>query len=604
MSNIGFLANQDEKEIINTQKENAIYTFDSGYTISQEDAKLHTLILGTTGTGKTTSVFLPMLHGLMCAGECGLIIDIKGNLREQVRTLAKACDREKDIFEFGLSDTAIACNIIENMNTKEIFSFLELILDKSMDDKTNNKDFHIRGVMQCVQVYEFLKIYAKRINNLAPSLKDILDMISNPTKASKLFLAFKERLYDKSNEEERALIEEIEADAFHVLQYEIIKEKTRSNAIEQMNYAINGPRTALAEVFSVKNMEEKFSCKKAPGINIKNNFYKNRIVILRFTPGSGAIGNLFSRYFMTKYYETVFEIQPKEIYNYPSFICIDEFHEVASLNNKARFSDTAFVAQAREFRASFVASTQSAASLMCNGNDEEAVKAFVSNCNTRIYFRTDDPVTQKLVKPYDENVSLVDIEHANVYLTSYSDTDKKLVAKKDSVNNSFAKVQELLKNPFYQISKEEIQNTNEILFNTLRRERRREIIAEEQAMLERKKNITIPMPIKIYDKNDPEECKIQMQAFLQDFIIYFDELNAQKTYVPLSWQEAIYKGFEAFAKLKLDISIQAIGYDIDENCIKIEVFEEIESEDNKKVEKVKNKLNALLRKSFQKHRQL
>ncbi len=597
MSKIGFIPSKED-EVIIRQKENTIYSFDSGYTLSQEDAKLHTLILGTTGTGKTASVFLPMLYGQMCTGECGLIVDIKGNLRGQVRSLAKACDRDKDIFEFGLSETAIPCNIIEDMTSNEFYNFLELLVDNSMERKTGNKDFHVRGIMQCVKIYDFLCLYAKMKNEMSPTLKDVYFYLVNLNKAAQLYTEYKEIYLEKTAIEDFSLFEEIEADAFSLFHYST-PSKDKDRYYQQLDYAISGPRTALAEILSVKNFERNFAAKGAPGINIRNNFYKTRIVILRFAPGSGKIGASLSRYFITKYYETVFDMQPQNIIDYPSFICIDEFHEVATLNNKTRFADTAFVAQAREFRASFIASTQSASSLMCNNNDEESVKAFIANCNTRIYFRTDDPRTQALVNPYNSNMQLLDLEDRNVYLTSYSNTDRKLIVKLDTVNNSYQKVQAILNNEEYVIYEEEILKTNNILLKILQREQILNRIEKERLKkVELEKTKEIKPYIKIYDIENMMGCKILIESFLEEYKHFFVSHDTKTTYVPIDWQEAIKNAFKEFSELGNEISIQNIIHDTVFNCIKVIALEEIYEDENAKAKEMQRLLNSLITKHF------
>ncbi len=598
MSKMGFL-NTSDNSTRTSQKEDTIFTFDSGYTLSQEDAKLHTLILGTTGTGKTASIFLPMLYGVMCAGECGLIVDIKGNLREQVRSLAKACDRDKDIFEFGLSDTAIPCNIIDNMSSNELYNLLEMLVDHSYDGRTHNKDFHVRGVMKCVKIYELLCIYFKKKNSLPPTLKDIFNLISNPLKAVEVYEDYKQKLYDENNAEEKALIQEIEADAFSVFAYSK-HNRDRETYFRQLDYAIAAPRTALEEAFGVKNFERNFACKGAPGISIRNNFYKNRIVILRFSPGSGKVGSMFSRYYITKYYETVFDMEPKDIFNYPSFICIDEFHDVATLNSRTRFSDTAFVAQAREFRASFIASTQSASSLLCNNNDINSVTAFIANCNTRVYFRTDDPMTQEIVMPYNEDLKLLDLEHRQVYFTSYSNIDEGLICRTDTVNKSFNKVRKILLNPAFVQDKENILKTNDLLLKTLCREQKRALIEEEELnKIATTNKIEEASCIKIYDKNDRFECKGQVEFLVGKYKKYLDGSRIRKTYIPLSWQEPLQKAFEIFYEDGKDFSIQDIVYDEEHNCIKLIAFEEFEESENLKLKELEQAFNALIVETFQ-----
>ncbi len=599
MNKIGFLSKNETTKTIN-KKENVIYTFDSGYSLSQEDAKLHTIILGTTGTGKTASIFLPILYGSMSLGECGLIIDIKGNLREQVRSLAKACNRSKDILEYGLSDTAIPCNIISNMNPNEFYNFIEVFIDFSIDKRTNNKDFTVRGLMQCVQMLKILRLYNNKRNLFSPTLKDIYDLLINPMEASKIFSAYKEKYYNKDDFEERILVSAIESNAFHIFLYEQKLSEGKSTYFEQLNYAIEMIRTVLCEILEVKNFEKNFAAKGCCGIDIRNNFYRNCITVLRFSPGTGKVGAFFSRYIISKYYETVFEMEPKNIAEYPSFICIDEFQEVAVLNNYSKLSDTAFVAQAREFRASFIASTQSASSLMCNRNNLSGVKSFIANCNTRIYLRTDDPMTQDLVNSYDKSCRLFELEHGKVFITGYSHSEKALENRNDSVNESYRKIQDILSKKEYLCSPDEIKANNKILLNLLCRDEKRVLSEKEKIKFTEKENfLNNQAVIKIYDRDNKLECKIQIRAFMQDYLHFFESDMSQRVYVPLSWQKKILLAFQRFHETGENISILNLKYNEVHNCAVIEVFEELDEEENRQAKKAEELLNSFLVESFE-----
>ncbi len=611
MSEIGFLATHTTRKNQSMQDSttNSIFSFDSGKSISIKDAKLHTLILGTTGTGKTASVLLPMLYGVLKANECGLIIDIKGNLREQVRYLAKKVDRHADIFEYGLSDTAIPINIIDHMNLSDYQNFLESLVENSYDGKSNNKDFRIRGVAQCISIHQFMKIVAKKKNQANPTLKDLYDMITRPRKAGKFFEKFIKKYYNKKNKIEKRLVDEVHGDAFHIFHFTNSDYAQHRVYHEQLNYAIDSVRTALEQVFLIKNLEEKFACKGAAGINFKENFYQNRIAVLRFTPGSGKVGNIFSRLFITKYYESVFSFQPKEIAKYPSFVCIDEFQEVAVLNGEKRFSDTAFVAQAREFSASFIASTQSASSLLCNvNNNEQNVNSFISNCNTKIFFRTDDPLTQKVVENYSQ-VQLNELEPSYAYVNLYSDIERKPSFSKESVNNSYEIVQDLLNNEEYAVSHEEILETNETLENILKREMQRNLEAEKNKALltknaKQKKKKEKSKIRKIYDKFEPDECKIQLQAFMGTYTHYIEDDCTRLIYIPLSWQEGILKAFKEFEAQKITISIQDVIYNKEYNCLAVKVFKEVKNEEIILSLKAEKALNSLLIKHRKKYKNL
>ncbi len=606
MSDIGFLNILKQHQRYNQEYKNQkIYTFDSGYSINVQDAKLHTLIFGTTGTGKTHSIFLPMLAGFLQTGNGGLIIDVKGNLREQSRALAKAVSREKDIYEFGLSDTAIPLNIIENMDVSEVSHFFELLFDNSIDNSTHNKDFHMRGLLQCVQVLQILRLYHEKNKMPAPTLFDMCELLINAHSGSTVYEEYKEKFYDSNVLYEKRLVDSIESDAFHILHFNNKKISLGRGYNEQLNYAINGPRTAFIDILNTRNIKEKFANSEGVGLNYKNLFFNRSVVVLRFDAGSGKIGSFFSRHFITEYYKTVFSMNIDEIKDYPSFIAIDEFHEVARLSNKAKFSDTAFVAQAREFGASFIASTQSAASLMLNGNDEEAVLSFVSNCNSKIYLRSDDPLTQNITNVYDPEVALFKLDHGKVFTTLYSDTDKKLRVACDHVNKSYVATQELLKDRENQIAKETILENNATLLALLRRERRREKITAQRThkTLDSLKN-TKPEICKIYDTHDPLECKMQIHAFIGKHIDFFEDEEALKVYVPLSWREAIVEAFDRFADGGGVISIKSVGYDGVNNVLCVCAFEEVREEKKAIAQNSQDLLNKYIADALNVHRKL
>ena len=55
-----------------------------------DNADHHTLIIGTTGSGKSFSFILPMLCLLAMTGESGLCVDIKGELSQATAELFKS----------------------------------------------------------------------------------------------------------------------------------------------------------------------------------------------------------------------------------------------------------------------------------------------------------------------------------------------------------------------------------------------------------------------------------------------------------------------------------------------------------------------------------
>ena len=122
---LGFLASVVKPVAVSqpstiTPSKDALFTFDSGKTLSFSDGARSIAIIGGTGSGKTTSVILPMIDALMRQGFGGVILDIKGNLGAQTRALAQRCGRQADIIEFGSSHTAQPTNLLAGLKKHEI----------------------------------------------------------------------------------------------------------------------------------------------------------------------------------------------------------------------------------------------------------------------------------------------------------------------------------------------------------------------------------------------------------------------------------------------------------------------------------------------------
>jgi hypothetical protein len=161
----------------------------------------------------------------------------------------------------------------------------------------------------------------------------------------------------------------------------------------------------------------------APGLNMRELLEQNKIVLLRFGPDTGPVGASLARMLLREYYKAVYSIglhMPEGRY---SFACLDELQDFADLS-PGRFSDTNFVAQAREFNAIFLAATQSMSALANRGNSLSAVHSFVSNCNARVLFYSDDPHTQSMAAQYDVCMLLHTLHSGQAFVVQY-DTERR-----------------------------------------------------------------------------------------------------------------------------------------------------------------------------------
>ncbi len=421
---------------INAESGEILIRFDSKKILTYKDASHHVLILGTTGSGKTASAIAPMLRAMMASNFGGLIVDIKSNLVHTARLIAKSCGREQDIQELGSEKTATRINILQGKSVSEIHYFLTLLIGHLSNESDHNRNFHMAGVSQAAQCAEVLLIMSEIDKKYTPTLQLLAEMLNSPSEATALFVHFWENKekYVSTNYSLQYIdncIARITTDSHHVCMFpeaeaykksKVVREHGRrvggNSYNEQLNYATRSLRNALNECLTTPGIVENFchvDTEQKP-FTMHDIYSKNAIIIVRFSPVSGPIGERFSRFLTEQYYKEVIKnglMLPEGKY---TFVCLDEFQCFADLSD-SRYSDASFISQAREFKNIFIAATQSMSALMKNDGYKMRVDQFVSNCNCRIVFYSDDPFTQEMTKRYDANVALNELEHSAFVIT-------------------------------------------------------------------------------------------------------------------------------------------------------------------------------------------
>lgn len=77
--------------------EDCLLRFDDSEQVSFADAAHYSTVLGKTGSGKSVPPILPALGSLIHAGFAGVVLDVKENVTEQVRMLARQLGRLDDV---------------------------------------------------------------------------------------------------------------------------------------------------------------------------------------------------------------------------------------------------------------------------------------------------------------------------------------------------------------------------------------------------------------------------------------------------------------------------------------------------------------------------
>lgn len=430
MRKIGYLRSNEEETGGRLLPPDWIIRFDSGETIGVEDAKRHIGIFGSTGTGKTASCVYPIIHRHIELGHPVVMIDIKGVMRAKIRGMARAAGREADYIEFGTSPSSTPLNIISGLEPGGFNAFLMGMLEQAIKGRTGNQDFHFKAVRMATDCYQLLCWLAERDTRYAPTFSLISEMFAEPAMAAEMFSSFTKQA--DLTEEQRQFVATVKGRLFHVLnQTSEIQKRASSTHSEQCAYYTQMIDATLREMLDSPGIREKFCDPDADGVDFFSIFLGRKICVINFRPETGPIGARLARHLLASAYATIYRMGPGLG---TKLICVDEFHEVADLSGN-RYSDSNFIALAREFDTSFVCATQSANALRAAGHDDAAVSAFISNLNTKLFFHTEDPFTREIAAAHDPDTDLAALPPHEAFAAWYDGEYRKGIRQLDQMYN-------------------------------------------------------------------------------------------------------------------------------------------------------------------------
>lgn len=407
--------------------------FDSGRVISFNDARHHTLIFGTTGSGKTASVIYLIIYNGMGAGHAMLIGDHKGTMEKAVHKMAKKLGRLDDIVEYGCGQDAVKVNILAYMSEDGMRSFFEQMADR-VSPGNDSKIWAQKGAQNAADCVILLRWMAKHNPAFEPTLGRVYEMLNNIFDASRIYTVFLENYYDANDERQRQFVNAVNNNCFHIMkklersfrtkEFKPYKEMDDSQYNQQVTWNLQAIKMGLRAFLEAPGIAEHFSVPGAPGIDLETDIIAGKIILLRFDSLSGQTGTFLTRALLSEVIKIVLRYKMEQRNGKFFHIILDEFQEYADFSDNAG-SDKQLVALGREFGVEMTAATQSMSSLVCKVGSSAAVESFVGNCNNILSFYNHDAATQELIFRYDHKIKLNKLSPGNLFAVHYDSSTRR-----------------------------------------------------------------------------------------------------------------------------------------------------------------------------------
>jgi hypothetical protein len=286
--------------------------------IPQKDRFLHTLILGPTGSGKTSQALLPFINQDLQNSQCGItVIDPKGDLAEKVYALSQMYGRKCLLFNpeypncptfnplYGNDEDTI----IENM----VLCF-RMILHQSPDFFIDNVETLLRNSIKLVKRtcgnHATLLLLERCINNTGGIGHQLISLLQEKNKNEK-DISKKHENYDIIS--------------YFINDYFNRKTETFKNC--------SSLRTQLSRLNSNKLLRRIFNPEDGHN-DIDFSEHLESCNILAITTAQGILNQTLSRllgyFIILNFQSAVFKRKGDENSRKPHFLYIDEFQEYAN----------------------------------------------------------------------------------------------------------------------------------------------------------------------------------------------------------------------------------------------------------------------------------
>jgi energy-coupling factor transporter ATP-binding protein EcfA2 len=374
-------------------------------SLDSKRATENVLVTGATGSGKTTSVLMPMFHQLLVNNCGGLVLDVKGELYKMMTLVAKKTGQEGRIRILGLNEFSSSFNIFCNF-THDIFkSFLTQFTAKQ-GKSLYWFEMGIENLIDLVKLDdELYKVDQQKC--MEPQFTRMYNLLTNPKCSQQIERDIKRLAsgnYSKGDLEYVDLTEiislyrKISADKFHF--FNMFKD------IEYNHDDFMQVTWRTDELISTMSLlkEDEISGKINDIHNSKTLeqmiFDDNEIVIFVGDISQPVVSKNIASAVRNAFFTQLISRDQDEIdYEKPSFLMIDEYQSFVSFkNNMDVLSDESFTSLSRSFNHINICATQSIASLYRYADNSYAVDMLIQNFVNKIFLSTDCKRNYQLAK--------------------------------------------------------------------------------------------------------------------------------------------------------------------------------------------------------------
>lgn len=339
------------------------------------------LITGTIGSGKTSSAMYPFTRQLIaynCEKENNkigmLILDVKGNYHQQVKSYCMQYNREDDLIIVGL-DTGLFYNPLDkpNLTPQVLANRLKNIL--TLFSKNNTESYWLDKAEEVLS--EAIKL-CRLYNNGYVTFEELHHLIFIPNYLNRK-IQYLRTLFQSGKMTTKDIYDLSTALNFFQLEFFALDSRVLSILKSEIGRIINTfvSNYYILKTFSPKKEEINF-------FGFKEVIQKGKIVVLNMNISEYRnLSKIIAAYLKLDFQTEVLSTLSSNTPHTTAFIC-DEYHEYVTS------TDADFFAQSREAKCINIVATQSYTSLLNTLKDTYSTKVIIQNLINKLWFRTDD----------------------------------------------------------------------------------------------------------------------------------------------------------------------------------------------------------------------